>query len=447
MYYNRKVAYYTLGCKLNFSETAALSRNIEELGFIRVSFSELADYYIINTCSVTENANKKCRNIVRQAKRINSNAKVIVIGCYAQLKPKEIYKIEGVSLVLSAIDKFKLGEKILELESKQDALIGNFKIKEVNTYMPAYSIAERTRSFVKVQDGCDYFCSFCTIPFARGRSRSMSIDKTINLVKEIAATQVKEVVLTGVNIGDFGKSEDGKLRTKDSFFKLLKALDEVNGLERIRISSIEPNLLHTEIIKFVSTAKRIVPHFHIPLQSGSDNLLKSMRRKYSTNLYLKRVETIKKLMPNACIGVDVIVGFPGENEREFLITKQFLEQLDFSYLHVFTYSERPNTKAIEIKNIVPKSLRQARSKELRALSNNKKTAFYKKHINLTMNVLFEAENDEGFMYGFTENYVKVRIKYNKKLINTIQAVKLKHLNKLGTIQGELISKKVSNPIL
>lgn len=442
MYYNRKVAYYTLGCKLNFSETSAISRSLTDNGFTKVDFSDRADFYIINTCSVTENADKKCKNIVKQAKKTNPEAKVVIIGCYAQLKPKEISEIKGVDLVLGANEKFNLHEHLDKIGEEAKIIAG--PIKEVGFYSEAFSFGERTRSFVKIQDGCDYFCSFCTIPLARGRSRSSSIEKTLALVKKVAQTNVKEIVLTGVNIGDFGKTEDGKKHTKENFYLLVKELDKIENIERFRISSIEPNLLSNEIIDFVAQSNKFVPHFHIPLQSGSDNLLKLMRRKYDTALYRQRVSKIKEVMPHCCIGVDVIVGFPGETDEEFEKTMNFLKELDISYLHVFTYSERANTKALDIESIVPLDVRRERSKQLRILSEKKKRAFYNSFENKKNEVLFEAENDEGIMYGFTKNYIKVAIPYQEELINTLQKVNLNKVNKKGIMEASIIPEKVLN---
>lgn len=437
MFYNRKVAYYTLGCKLNFSETSAIARSLTDLGYEKVAFEEIADYYIINTCSVTENADKKCKALVRQVKRRAEQAKIVIIGCYAQLKPNEIAAIDGIDMVLGANEKFKLQEHLEKLEDAQGSLVFASEIKQVDFYSEAYSQAERTRTFMKVQDGCDYFCSFCTIPMARGKSRSNSITKTIDLANKVAATGVKEVVLTGVNIGDFGKTPDGKSRTKENFHQLIQELDKVEGVKRWRISSIEPNLLNEDIISFVKTSKNFVPHFHVPLQSGSDNLLQSMRRKYLSQLYRERITLIKELMPHCCIGVDVIVGFPGETEEEFQTTVDFLKELDVSYLHVFTYSERANTRAIQIGDVVPMSTRKERSKILRSLSLKKKRAFYAQYVGDTRDVLFEADEEDGMMFGFTDNYIKVTIPYNEKLVNTIQKVVLNELTPFGTMKGSL----------
>jgi len=440
MFYNRKVAYYTLGCKLNFSETSAISRSLNDNGYTKVDFSSAANYYVINTCSVTENADKKCKQIVKQAKKTNPEAKVIIIGCYAQLKPDEIAKIKGVDLVLGANEKFRLHEHLEGIKDSDEPMIIAGAIKEVGFYSEAFSYGERTRSFVKIQDGCDYFCSFCTIPLARGRSRSSSIDKTLSLVNKVANTKVKEIVLTGVNIGDFGKTEDGKKRSSENFQQLIQALDEIEAIDRFRISSIEPNLLKTNIIKFVAQSKRFVPHFHIPLQSGSDKILKLMRRKYDTDLYRRRIATIRAVMPECCIGVDVIVGFPGETDEEFMKTYDFLNDLDVSYLHVFTYSERANTKALQIEDVVPIAKRRERSKMLRILSEKKRRAFYTRFENTSAQVLFEAENDEGTMYGFTQNYVKVGVPYQEELVNTLQQVQLGALSKSGIIIGSVLMK-------
>lgn len=440
MFYNRKVAYYTLGCKLNFSETSAISRSLNDNGYTKVDFSSAANYYVINTCSVTENADKKCKQIVKQAKKTNPEAKVIIIGCYAQLKPEEIAKIKGVDLVLGANEKFRLHEHLEGIKESDEPIIIAGAIKEVGFYSEAFSYGERTRSFVKIQDGCDYFCSFCTIPLARGRSRSSSIDKTLNLVNKVANTKVKEIVLTGVNIGDFGKTEDGKKRSSENFYQLIQALEDIEAIDRFRISSIEPNLLKTNIIKFVAQSKRFVPHFHIPLQSGSDKILKLMRRKYDTNLYRRRIATIRAVMPECCIGVDVIVGFPGETDEEFMKTYDFLNELDVSYLHVFTYSERSNTKALQIETVVPIAKRRERSKMLRILSEKKRRAFYSRFENTLAQVLFEAENDEGTMYGFTQNYVKVGVPYQEELVNTLQQVQLGALSKSGIIIGSVLTK-------
>ena len=420
MYYNRKIALTTLGCKLNFSETSAIGRTLTDNGYQKVDFSERADYYIINTCSVTENADKQTRQVVKSALRTNPDAKVVVIGCYAQLKPQEIASIPGVNMVLGANEKFKLHEYLDQLESAQAPIILNGDINDVAFYSDAYSHGERTRIFLKVQDGCDYMCSFCTIPLARGKSRSNSIAKTVELAKKAASTGVKEIVLTGVNIGDYGKAPDGLERTDEDFLALIRELEEIEEVRRWRISSIEPNLLTNEIIEFVSKSDSFMPHFHIPLQSGSDRILKYMRRKYLTPLYRDRVETIKKLMPHACIGVDVIVGFPGETEEEFRATYDFINSLDVSYLHVFTYSERANTKALNLSPIVPIAERKKRNEMLRILSEKKKHAFYESNLNTERSILWEIERDGETMYGFTDNYIKVGTPYDETLVNSIQ---------------------------
>ena len=434
MYYNRKIALTTLGCKLNFSETSAIGRVLTDNGYQKVDFSERADYYIINTCSVTENADKQTRQVVKAALRTNPEAKVIVIGCYAQLKPEEIAAIPGVNMVLGANEKFKLHEYLDQLESADAPIILNGNIDDVAFYSDAYSYGERTRTFLKVQDGCDYMCSFCTIPLARGKSRSNSIAKTVELAKKVTATGVKEVVLTGVNIGDFGKTADGLERTEEDFFALIQELEKIQAVERWRISSIEPNLLTNEIIEFVSRSDKFMPHFHIPLQSGSDRVLKYMRRKYLTPLYRERVETIKRLMPHACIGVDVIVGFPGETEEEFKATYDFINSLDVSYLHVFTYSERANTKALNLSPIVPVAERKKRNEMLRILSEKKKRAFYEQNLNTERPVLWEIEKDGDTMYGFTDNYIKVGTPYDETLINTIQRATMSDIAGSGYVK-------------
>ena len=395
MYYNRKVALTTLGCKLNFSETSQIGRSLADNGYVRVDFSERADYYIINTCSVTENADKQTKSIVRMALRTNPEAKIVVIGCYAQLKPTEIAAIPGVKMVLGAKEKFNLHEHLEKLSEQEETIILNSPIDEVNSFKSAFSFGERTRAFLKVQDGCDYKCSFCTIPLARGASRSTTIAEVLKTAREVAQTGVKEVVLTGVNIGDFGKTPDGNERTEETLFHLIQELEKIEGIERWRISSIEPNLLTEDIIRFVAKSKKFMPHFHIPLQSGSDRILKFMRRKYLTQLYRERIELIKSVMPHACIGVDVIVGFPGETDEEFLKTYEFVNSLDVSYLHVFTYSERANTRALDISPIVPQAERKKRNEMLRILSAKKRNAFYQQHIGNTQKVLWEAENDMG----------------------------------------------------
>ncbi|MEM6829752.1 MAG: tRNA (N(6)-L-threonylcarbamoyladenosine(37)-C(2))-methylthiotransferase MtaB [Bacteroidota bacterium] len=424
----KKVAFYTLGCKLNYSETSSISRMFEDRGYQKVDFTAQPDIFIVNTCSVTENADKKCRKIVKEAKKISPESFVTIIGCYAQLKPKEISEIPGVDAVLGAAEKFRLFDY---LDDFTKGGVFASEIKKATSYHASYSIADRTRTFLKVQDGCNYGCSFCTIPLARGKSRSDRVDNIIRQAEEIAKTEVKEVVLTGVNIGDFG-IQNG--RRKEKFIDLIRGLDEVEGIDRFRISSIEPNLLSNEIIDFVARSKRFVPHFHIPLQSGSDQILRKMNRRYLTDLYQSRVEKIKALMPHCCIGVDVITGFPGETEEAFLETYHFLNELDVSYLHVFTYSERPNTKAIEMGDIVPNAVRNQRSKMLRGLSEKKKRYFYEQNRATEVEVLFEDDVEDGMMQGFTENYIRVTAKYDPLLINEIKRVKLTDINPLGLME-------------
>lgn len=423
----KKVAFYTLGCKLNFSETSGIAQNFEKGGYAKVDFEETPDVFVINTCSVTDNADKKCRNIVRKARKINPKAFVAIIGCYAQLKPQEISEIDGVNLILGMNEKFNILEHVekLEKETPSEALIFDGDIKDVNEFFPSYSLGDRTRTFLKVQDGCDYSCTFCTIPLARGKSRSNTIEKTLQTAKEIANSQAREVVLTGVNLGDFGRYNN------ESFYDLMQELDNLDGVDRFRISSIEPNLLTNEIIDKVATSKRFVPHFHIPLQSGSPELLKLMRRRYKQEVYTSRVERIKKLMPHCCIGVDVIVGFPGETEERFMETYNYLNELDVSYFHVFTYSERDNTFAPNLKNSVDKKIRDERSKMLRILSAKKKRAFYQENVGKSFPVLFEAEKNNDKMFGFTSNYVKVKTDYNESLINTVKQVTLKEIDRDG----------------
>lgn len=431
----KKVAFYTLGCKLNFSETSTIARDFEDAGFAKVDFDDTPDIYVINTCSVTENADKKCKQLVKKGLKINPNAFVIIIGCYAQLKPEQISSIPGVDLVLGANEKFNILEHLEAMESKAETAQMKFEnIKETKEFVPSFSYGDRTRSFLKVQDGCDYFCTFCTIPLARGKSRNTSVAETTLEAKKIAATKIKEVVLTGVNIGDFGQNGE------ENFFDLVKSLDEVEGIERFRISSIEPNLLSDEIIEFtLANSKRFVPHFHIPLQSGSDKLLKAMRRKYLSELYVNRVNKIKEIYPDACIGVDVIVGFPGETDEEFMVTYNLLKDLDISYLHVFTYSERANTGALKMKEVVPMNVRKDRSKMLHILSDKKKRKFYEENLNKDFTVLWEGENDNGFMYGFTENYVKVTQPYNEADINEMRKVNLKRINNQGIVEIETLA--------
>lgn len=429
----KKVAFYTLGCKLNFSETSTISRNFEDQGFAKVDFNDTPDIFVINTCSVTENADKKCRGVVRRALKINPNAFVTMIGCYAQLKPNEISSIPGVDLVLGANEKFNILEHIQELEKQETTKVLASSIKETREFIPSYSLGDRTRSFLKIQDGCDYFCTFCTIPLARGKSRNVSVADTLLQAKELAKSDVREVVLTGVNIGDFGQGEG------ESFYDLIQELDKIDGIDRWRISSIEPNLLGNNIIEFVSKSKNFVPHFHIPLQSGSDTLLVAMRRKYLTALYRDRVSKIKELMPDACIGVDVIVGFPGETEAEFMKTVDFIKELDVSYLHVFTYSERANTTARKLEQVVPVHTRRERSKQLQILSEKKRRHFYSTQIGKAKNVLFEAEENEGLLNGFTENYVKVKAQYDPSLVNQIVDIELSEIDRDGIVKIKIAS--------
>ncbi len=416
----KTVAFYTLGCKLNFSETSTIARQFEKDGFSKTDFENPADVYVINTCSVTDHADTKCRNIVRQALRYNPDAFIAVVGCYAQLKPEEIAEIPGVDIVLGANEKFNLPQYI-ENTKKEKAGIHACEIKDVKDFIPSWSAGDRTRTFLKVQDGCDYFCAFCTIPLARGFSRSENIEKTVGYAREASATGVKEIVLTGVNIGDFGNGTD------ENFLKLINKLDKVGGVERFRISSIEPNLLTDEIIEFVATSERFVPHFHIPLQSGSDKILASMRRRYESKLYAERVAKIKQLMPDACIGADVIVGFPGETEEDFLQTYTFLNDLEVSYLHVFTYSERDNTTALRIKEVVPVEERKRRNKMLTILSEKKKRYFYEQQKGNEFTVLFEQENQDGMISGFTENYIRVKTEFDEGLVNQLIKVKLENM--------------------
>ena len=436
----KKVALSTLGCKLNFTETSTISRSISKNGYILTPFSTKADFYIINTCSVTENADKKFRSFLNKAKKLNPKAKNIVIGCYAQLKPEEISKIPGVHLVLGANEKFNIVNYLDTLEVASKPIIHSCNINEVNLYESSYSIDDRTRSFLKIQDGCDYKCSYCTIPLARGVSRSDNLINIFNNVKSISQNGVKEIVLTGVNIGDFGKGEFGDKKHKHTFLELIKALDQFDGINRFRVSSIEPNLLKNEIIDFISNSQKFVPHFHIPLQSGSDKILGLMRRRYQKELYRNKINSVKNKMKNACIGVDVIVGFPEETEDDFLETYNFLLNLNISYLHVFTYSERDNTKSSKMDNIVPIQVKARRSKMLRALSEKKKRIFYESQINKIKYVLFETENKSGYIYGFTENYIKVKIPWNPYLCNQIIKVKLIEIDEEGFMKVKIKEK-------
>jgi len=428
---NKKVAFYTLGCKLNYSETSSIGRLFTQAGYRTVDFTDTPDVYVINTCSVTDNADKKCKKIVKEALKVSPNAHVTIVGCYAQLKPTEIAGIPGVDMVLGAAEKFQIVDHITDLTKKPKAVVYNQPVSEANQFVSAFSIGDRTRTFLKVQDGCDYSCTFCTIPLARGASRSDTIENAVEQARQIAASGVKEIVLTGVNLGDFGV-RDGE--RKDRFIDLVKELDKVAGIDRIRISSIEPNLLTDEIIEFVSQSKRFVPHFHIPLQSGNDKILGLMRRRYRRELYADRVSKIKQLMPDCCIGVDVIVGFPGETREDFVDTYNFLNDLDISYLHVFTYSERENTPAAEMDGVVPGSTRADRSKMLHILSDKKRRAFYQTQLNKSDEVLFEGDIKDGFMHGFTRNYVKVKAKYDPVLVNEIKNVLLTNISPDGDME-------------
>ncbi len=434
----KKVAFYTLGCKLNFSETSTIARNFQSEGFDRVEFDEKADIYVINTCSVTDNADKRFKTIVKSTLKQNENAFLIAIGCYAQLKPEELAAVDGVDMVLGATEKFKVTDYINDLSKNEMGEVHSCEIEEANFYVGSYSIGDRTRAFLKVQDGCDYKCTYCTIPLARGISRSDTLENVLKNAKEISEKGIKEIVLTGVNIGDYGKGEFGNKKHEHTFFELVKALDTVNGIHRLRISSIEPNLLTNETINFVATSKSFVPHFHIPLQSGSNELLKNMKRRYLRETYDNRVEAIKKVMPNACIGVDVIVGFPGETDELFLETYNYLNNLDISYLHVFTYSERPNTEAFEMTEVIPQKVRNKRSKMLRGLSVKKRRAFYESQLGNNLTVLFESENKGGYIHGFTENYVKVKTAWNPELVNTLHQIKLRNIDEDGIVRFDWI---------
>ena len=439
---SKKVAFYTLGCKLNFSETSTIARSFAGEGFDRVDFSEKADIYVINTCSVTDNADKRFKTIVRQAQKINPDAFVAAIGCYAQLKPQELANVHGVDLVLGATEKFKITDYLNDLTKNDMGEVHSCEIEDADFYVGSYSIGDRTRAFLKVQDGCDYKCTYCTIPLARGISRSDTLENVLYNAEEISKQGIKEIVLTGVNIGDYGKGEFGNKKHEHTFLDLTKALDEVPGIERLRISSIEPNLLKNETIDFVAGSKTFVPHFHIPLQSGSNDLLKLMQRRYMRELYTERVARIRKVMPHACIGVDVIVGFPGETDDHFLETYHYLNEMDISYLHVFTYSERDNTPAASMEGVIPKNIRSKRSKMLRGLSVKKRRAFYENQLGSTRTVLFEGENKEGYIHGFTENYVKVKAPWNPALVNTLQTVELTEIDEDGLVRFNYITEPV-----
>lgn len=429
----KKVAFYTLGCKLNFSETSTISRMFEEKGYKKVEFADTPDIFIINTCSVTDNADKKCRKIVREARAISPDAYVAIIGCYAQLKPEEISGIPGVDAVLGAAEKFRLVELLDGFVRKPQPEVYASDVAQANTFQTSYSLHDRTRTFLKVQDGCDYSCSFCTIPLARGASRSDSVENIIRTANQIASTDVREIVLTGVNTGDFGLQEG--LR-RERFIDLIRELDNVEGIDRVRISSVEPNLLTDEIIGFVASSRKFVPHFHVPLQSGSDRILRLMRRRYQRDLYAGRVQLIKSIMPHACIGVDVIVGFPGETREDFLETYRFLNELDISYLHVFTYSERDNTLAATMPNPVPASERAERSKMLHILSDKKRRKFYEDNLGSERTVLFENDIEDGMMHGFTDNYIRVTARYDPVLVNELMTVRLSTINERGLVEVE-----------
>lgn len=432
--FQRTAAFHTLGCKLNFAETSTIARQLTEAGYDKVSFDEKANVYVINTCSVTENADRECKLHVKRAMKANPDGLVVIVGCYAQLKPEEISQIEGVDLVLGAKEKFNILSYLDDLEkSENEGIVHSCEIEETDFFIGSYSIGDRTRAFLKVQDGCDYKCTYCTIPLARGISRSDTIENVLKNAKEIAERDIKEIVLTGVNIGDYGKGEFGNKRHEHTFLDLISELDQVEGIERIRISSIEPNLLKDESIELVSKSKSFVPHFHIPLQSGSDELLKKMKRRYLTKLYTDRVNKIREVMPDAAIGVDVIVGFPGETEELFMETYNFLNELQITYLHVFTYSERENTEAAEMEGVVPIPERKKRNKMLRILSEKKKMAFYQTQLGKTLPVLWEHENKDGKMFGFTENYVRVQKNFDQASVNQIEFLRLEKIEADGTV--------------
>jgi threonylcarbamoyladenosine tRNA methylthiotransferase MtaB len=438
----RTVAFHTLGCKLNYSETSAIARLFENSGYLPVKFEEGADIYVINTCSVTEQADRECKKIVRSALRNQPDAFVVVTGCYAQLKPKEIAEIPGVDLVLGAGEKFKILQYVDDLSKAQGkGMVYAGDVKDVNTFTSSFSFGDRTRSFLKVQDGCDYKCTFCTIPQARGASRSDTVDQVVQNAREIASLGAREIVLTGVNIGDFGNGtaviEGERIKKEALFIDLIQALDQVETVSRFRISSIEPNLLTDEIISFVANSARFMPHFHVPLQSGNDKQLKEMRRRYRRDLYAARVDHIKKVMPHACIGCDVIVGFPGETEADFLETYQFLQSLDVSYLHVFTYSERANTPAASMADPVPMEERKRRNQALRGLSEMKRRAFYSQFVGATRPVLFEQHKDAAYLTGFTDNYVKVELPWSPELLNSLAPVQLLDFNTDGDLRAQV----------
>ena len=434
---NHTVALTTLGCKLNFSETSTISRQFKNVGYSVVRFDQFSDIYVINTCSVTENADKQFKSYVSKALKINQDAFIIAIGCYAQLKPEELANVNGVDLVLGSKEKFKILDYLNDFKKNQSGKIHSCEISETNFYRSSFSIGDRTRSFLKVQDGCDYKCTYCTIPLARGISRSDKLDNVLRAAKEISDSGIKEIVLTGVNIGDYGKGEFGNKNHKNTFLELVTALDKVDGISRVRISSIEPNLLSNDIINFVSNSKKFVPHFHIPMQSGSDTILKLMKRRYLSKLYRDRINHVKQVMPNACIGADVIVGFPGETEEKFMETYNFIKSLDLSYLHVFTYSERDNTEAIGLNNVVPSNIRSKRSKLLRALSVQLKRKFYMSQLGTIKNVLFEPENRNGFIYGFSNNYVRIKTPWRSSIKDKIIPFELQNISDDGLVTGEV----------
>lgn len=435
----KKVAFYTLGCKLNFSETSTIARNFNDEGFDRVDFEEVADIYVINTCSVTENADKQFKQVVKKAMKLNDKAFVAAVGCYAQLKPEELAAVDGVDLVLGATEKFKITDYINDLSKNDMGEVHSCEIEEADFYVGSYSLGDRTRAFLKVQDGCDYKCTYCTIPLARGISRSDALENVLKNAYDISKQGIKEIVLTGVNIGDYGKGEFGNKKHEHTFFDLVQALDKIEGIERLRISSIEPNLLKNETIQFVSQSRTFVPHFHIPLQSGSNEILKKMKRRYLKEIYTERVNKIREVMPDACIGVDVIVGFPGETDENFIETYNFLNEMDISYLHVFTYSERDNTEAAEMIDVVPMNVRNKRSKMLRGLSVKKRRAYYESQIGTNRTVLFESENKEGYIHGFTENYVKVKTPWNPELANTLHQINLTKIDEDGSVRMEFVN--------
>ena len=423
----KRVAFQTFGCKLNFAETSSISKSFIKEGFASVDFKEEADVYVINSCTVTGNAEKKCKTAIRQAHKRNPNARIAIIGCFSQIRPEELAKMDGVDLVLGNNDKFKILEHLNQLENNHsnETLVLTSDLKTDFGFHPSYSSGDRTRSFLKVQDGCDYFCSFCTIPHARGRSRSNTIENTLKMAKEIAASEIKEIILTGVNVGDFGK------RNNESFFDLIQQLDQIDGIDRIRISSIEPNLLSNDIIRFVAKSEKFLPHFHVPLQSGSKKILKAMKRRYTPSLFADRVSVIKELIPHCLIAADVIVGFPEETEEDFKETYKFIRNSDITYIHVFSYSDRPGTIASKSELKVSPKIIKERSHKLQQLSNRKKLQFYNDHIGFTSGVLFESDNNEGFMHGFTENYIKVKTPYDYNLINQIKSVKLTKIDQDG----------------